>query len=188
MVERTAHDGFVVGSNPTKPKSMEKQKNFKYYKTLRLKSILKKENTICIVSMTRSSTKDWVNFRSIFSSQGIKILQVNNLELVEVLQGSVLANYVTLISGSTAVITMGNNCSYLSLAELQSKITKKALFLGVVVNNKVYLSNSLLKTKHGVSSASKTLLMYSLRKKKTLLTLSKQQKGLLKLACLKKTL
>ena len=182
MAERTAHDGFVVGSNPTKLKTMKKQKNFKNYKTLKIKSIFEKENIICMVSMA----KPLVKIRNSLSAQGIKVLHTSNLDLSEVLQNSVLANYATLVSGSMSIITLEKNSSYLNLTELQLKIMKKTCFLGLVINNKVYLSDSLVKTNRDVNSAAKVILSYSLKKKKTFFALSKQSKAFLKLAHLKK--
>ena len=43
-VERTAHNGFVVGSSPTKPSQQEMDFNLKTYKYFRIKRYLKEIN------------------------------------------------------------------------------------------------------------------------------------------------
>lgn len=161
---------------------MEKQKNFKDYKTLKIKSILKKENIICIVDIT----KPGVELKNTLSALGVRVLRVSNLDLVEVLQSSVLASYAALVSGSTSVITLGKDFSHLNLAELQFKVMKKIVFLSIIINNKAYLLGSLLKTKRSPDSTAKTIFLYSFKKKKSFFTLAKQSKTLLRLASLKK--
>lgn len=153
MVERTAHNGLVVGSNPTKLKK-NKKFNFifkleiiqKNYKIITIKNIFKTENIFFILNSLNQNS-----FEKTFTEQKIQTLNLNfkkisNKLIRVVLKQSVHWNLKVLFSGITCLIKLNLNKINLNKKIIYNKFAILNFGLSSFkLNTKVYCINNLKK-------------------------------------------
>ena len=136
-VERTAHNGLVVGSNPTKPNNIRMKLTIKTYKYLKMKKCFKKANLIYILNTLTEKNE-------IYITQKLKRFEVNHFRLYNalaklMLRESIHQNYISLVTGFVMIA--------LPEARTNQKpqlFTSEILTLnGLKMNNKIYSTKQL---------------------------------------------
>jgi hypothetical protein len=97
MVERTAHNGFVVGSIPTKLKFMELK--LKNYKRIKIKKILKKIKMIFLFHSINENSKKWTLIEQNLFKNKFNYYKMNKSLSNLILKDSIFFNLVKLING-----------------------------------------------------------------------------------------
>lgn len=112
MVERTAHNGFVVGSNPTKPIKYILIKILLYIYINKMKLKLKEFNALKIANHLYNhrlifffqgvnlKTKSWINIEQYFNEKKLKYYQLNNSIAGLYLKNSIFKNITPLINNN----------------------------------------------------------------------------------------
>ena len=131
MVERAAHNGFVVGSIPTKPKYKVKF-TVKTYKHLTLKTYFKKFRFFFLYNTIIQKH----NFKI---TQELKKLEFKYCKLYNtitalIMQNSIYRNYTSLINGLIMIVLPKISMNLNTLAQFNDIVT----LVGIKVNNKLY--------------------------------------------------
>lgn len=143
MVERTAHNGLVVGSSPTKPKIKLIYMKFasKYYKTTKTKNYLKTNNLFFFFSGINQNSSDWIK-----TEQGLKNMQFNyykvfNKTSIKTFNQSIYKNIDPIINSTTFLIKPTSNNIILTKKTLLN--LESFVFLALKVNDKIYSSEQI---------------------------------------------
>ena len=145
VVERTAHNGFVVGSNPTKLiiffviiKMKLKLKNFNYLKTA---NYLYNYKLAFFFQGINLKASPWTIIEHNFSKKKLRYYKLNNSITSFCLKNSIFKNVITLINSTNFLINFENNYNLNNL--FHKLLTLDSLFylLLVRLNNKLYVVN-----------------------------------------------
>lgn len=136
-VERTAHNGFVVGSSPTKPSQQEMDFNLKTYKYFRIKHYLKEINFFFFFQVAPVDNENWIKIEQSFVSHELKYYRILNKLMIVALKSSVFKNVTVLIHGPIVLLNNNNNNTKLTFKELEN-INPLINLLGFRLNNKIY--------------------------------------------------
>ena len=140
MAERTAHNGLVVGSNPTKPiynnKTMKlKLKNFNENKII---NFFKNKPLFFIYQNTTTSCVKWTKTEQKFSKFKLNSSKFQNNLTVLFLNKSIFKNLRPIINGSIVLIDLRQeNKIDLSINQIEN-IDSLFSFLSLKLNNKIY--------------------------------------------------
>ena len=136
MVERAAHNGFVVGSNPTKPKEFIYKVKFciKNYKLLKTKKIFKGIHFFLIYNTTNSSNN--INLNKNLKRFNLEHYKLKNNITKQILKNSLFKNYKFLIKGLVILIFPKTDVNLKKLKTLSTLI-------GIKLNNKIYSINQI---------------------------------------------
>ena len=143
-VERTAHNGFVVGSNPAKP--IEFKMNLKNFKTNKIKYLLKTKKLIYICSYKITKTKDWKLLEQNFINHDLKYYKVSNNILIKVLQKSVFKTMIPLINGPIVLLYLNKVPKNFNFDQLKKNLHPKIEILCGRLCNKLYSETQLKNT------------------------------------------
>lgn len=135
MVERTAHNGSVVGSNPARLIYFM-ELNFKDYKYSQLKKKLKVNQLLLIFNVVYTKNNKTDNSR-VFKN--INLFKVSNKILKRLFTNSIYFNYRFLINNFIMLATVP---SVLNLKEL-IKANYKVVLLGLKFQKKFYTKRQL---------------------------------------------
>ena len=143
MVERTAHNGFVAGSNPAKLKKMNNK--LKTYRLEKLKYYLKKPNLIFFIYIPNSNVKNQLKLEQKLFKNNLKLYNIKNNLTKHVINNSIYSRIDILIKGPLSIITLKNpkkiNINIQKLLNFNSNIS----VLTIKLNKKIY-SNEQIKT------------------------------------------
>ena len=135
MVERTAHNGFVVGSSPTKLSKMKFElKNYRYFKAGKL---LKSNKYVFMYFCPNLNNFDWTKIEQKFSKNGMTYYRVYNTITKRKLGKSIFKHNSFLINGPIIFIFLKENqdASMKQLLEFSEKMS----LLAIKVKNKFYV-------------------------------------------------
>lgn len=142
MVERTAHNGLVAGSNPAKPKMTNK---FKIYQVKKLKSYLKKTDLIFFVYQNNVGATNQLKLEQKLFKNNLRFYKIKNSLIKKVINQSVFLNYSVMFTGPLCIIHFKNlknsNFNFQSLLNINTIVPS----LTIKLNKKIY-SNTQLKT------------------------------------------
>ena len=136
MVERAAHNGFVVGSIPTKPKYKVKF-TVKTYKYLTLKTYFKKFRFFFLYNTTIQ--KNNFKITQELKKLELKYWKLYNTLTVLIMQTSIYRNYTSLINGLVMIVRPNVSMTLNTLAQFNDILT----LVGIKVNNKLYSSKQI---------------------------------------------
>lgn len=142
MVERTAHNGLVVGSNPTKLKMNFDLKSYKVFKT---NTFLKENKYIFIYFCSNFSFEDWIHLERNLHKNGLKYHRIFNRIMVNQLRISVFKNFSFLINGPVLLVGFKSNRGDISLKQCTT-LNPKLNFLGLKIGSKIYTKAQLEKS------------------------------------------
>ena len=142
MVEHIAHDGFVVGSNPTKPKNMELTP--KKHKKTKIKSILKKTKILFLFHSIYENNKRWIKSEQNLFKNNLNFHWLDTSILSLILKNSVFFNLTNLISGSIILLYFKNFSSKKFLIKDFFKISAKLRMTCVIIKKRAYHLKSIL--------------------------------------------
>lgn len=152
MVERIAHNGFVVGSNPTKPifkiiKTFMKL-NSKIYKTTKTKNFIKTTNLFFFFNGNNKKATDWIATERDLKNIHFQYYKIFNKIASKTFNNSIFKNFESTVNGISFFIkpSLSNN----------STIKKHILFnnfefllfklITIKLNNKMYSIKQFNKT------------------------------------------
>ena len=137
MAECTAHNGFVVGSIPTKPNTFYIFMKFelKSYKVLKIKYYLKQNNFFFFFAIASLNLKNWVLIEQALKKSNLKYYRLINTITKKLLKKSIYKNYCLIINS----LTMFVNSKQIT-TELKNWINLENFLslLCVKLNNKMY--------------------------------------------------
>lgn len=148
MVERTAHNGFVVGSNPAKPNYSQpkatlvliKKMKFelKSYKLQKTKSYFKEKPLFFMFNVSNLNSKSWLKTEQVFFNYNLKYYKVYNTLSKKFLEKSIFKNTAVLMNGSICLVDFNKNEDIQINLQKIIKLNPSMPFLGLRLNTKVY--------------------------------------------------
>ena len=118
VVERTAHNGLVAGSNPAKLNYIKFMKlSFKKYKILKIKNYIKTNNLFIFFNGIHQNSTNWIKTEQGLKSRHLSYYKIFNKTSKIIFKKSIYKNTKSLINGLTFFIK----------PEIRSSISKKLL-------------------------------------------------------------
>lgn len=157
MAERTAHNGFVVGSSPAKPKKFMKfeLKDYKFYK---IEKILKESSLLFFYQSSNLNFLNWIyKIEQILRPLNLNYYRVQNTFTKKIIKRSIFLNILSIINSNILLIKPDsiNLLNFKKLLKLSSILT----FLGLKLNNKFY-NLSVLNNLNYISYTKNITLLY----------------------------
>jgi hypothetical protein len=130
VVERTAHNGLVVGSNPTKPrlKYYNEEINSKRYKIIKTKNYLKNNNLFLFFSGINQNSTDWIKIEQKLKNLNLNYYKIFNRTSTQILKNSIFINTEPTINGITFFIKPANSNTTISKKKISNIETLFFLF------------------------------------------------------------
>lgn len=148
MVERTAHNGLVVGSNPTKPKFLFQYKinfmkfNFKDYKIIKTKNFIQKNTIVFFLNGTNKTSSDWILIEQNLTK--FNYYKVFNKVAYKTIKNSIFKNFLSTINGITFLVKPSSTTNNLTKRNVLQKFEPLLFYiLAVKFNNKIYKNKQL---------------------------------------------
>ena len=136
MVERIAHNGFVVGSNPAKLKKFNSMKlKIKNYKYLKVKKYFKNSNFFLIYNGT--NVKKFIKTDQKLKKLNLEYYKVYNTLTKKALNKSIYRNFKPLINGLSIVLKLNKNFTNLTFKDFLD-LDDSLKLVGLKINNKIY--------------------------------------------------
>ena len=102
MVERTAHNGLVVGSSPTKPKNLSLYKmdhNLKKYRVLKIKNSFKNSDLLFFYHSSKIKSNKWMLTEQHSKKIKLEYHQIYNGTAIKTINDSIYLNINQVITG-----------------------------------------------------------------------------------------
>ena len=141
MVERTAHNGLVVGSNPTKPK-INMDFNLKTYKHHKIKTSFQQFNLLFFLHSPFIDNKTSIKTNQKLLKFKLQHYKISNKLFNNTIKNSVFTHLTVLIHASIILVNSSQSITFTQL----TKINPLTL-LGLRLNNKIYSKKQLKKLK-----------------------------------------
>ena len=159
MVERAAHNGFVVGSNPARPKKFyfkfkllytKMYFNLKNYQVLKLKNYFKNKSLFVIFHCAKLNLKGWIKTEQKLKKLNLKYYKPLNKVTLKNLKNSVYSNYSSIINGFILFVSFetnkkDSNETLHNLNELEKNLKPLFINVSLKLNNKFYSPKQLEK-------------------------------------------
>lgn len=160
MVERTAHNGLVTGSNPVKPKMTNNKLSI--YQLKRLKQYLKNTNLIFFFFLTNLNSKNQLKLEQKLFKKNLKLFKIKNTLIKKVLKKSVFVNFSIMVKGPLCIIELKDSKKLLNNFNDLKKLNPSTPLISLKLNKKIYTINQLktittLNYKTNVKVLNKTL-------------------------------
>lgn len=137
MVERTAHNGLVVGSNPTKLK-IKVESIFKIYQKNKTKKYIKSTKLFFFYNGIYKNSDEWILIKQEIKTLNYQYKNMYNKLVCLTLKNSIYFNISSIITGVTFFVKPNNKNQKLTKKTLINKLDSFFL-LGIKLNNKIYL-------------------------------------------------
>ena len=166
MVERTAHNGLVAGSNPAEPTKFnfynKMNKNLKTYKLYKVKTFLKRYPIIIIYHTLNVKEVNWLKINESLEQLNLKCYKLRNKLSKHALKNSVFSNFSVMLNGSLCFVYPKNATKFNGNFKTFSKINKIMPILAIKINKKIYSTTQLsslstLNYKSNISTLNLTL-------------------------------
>lgn len=143
MVERTAHNGFVVGSNPTRPKIFITHMEFelKTYKVFKIKYYLKKNIFFFFYTTTNLDLKNWLPVEQTLKKSNLNYYRLSNTLAIKTIKASIYTNFKQLIHSLTMFVEP--QPTTLLKLKILANLEKVLTLLSIKLNNKIYSMSQL---------------------------------------------
>lgn len=161
MVERTAHNGLVVGSNPTKPKfKIFKMKILpKIYKLNKNKNYIKTNNLLFFLNGTNIKSNDWIKTEQNLKNYNFNYYKIFNRSVLITLNKSIYCNIKSsIISSLILFATPEQNAKILNKKIVNKLELLNFIVLSLSLNNKIYSVITIKKINSFVYYSNKLLL------------------------------
>jgi hypothetical protein len=163
VVERTAHNGFVVGSNPTKLIFYFinfMKLNSKIYKINKTKNLTKTNSLFFIYNGINQKATDWINVEQKLININFKYYKVFNKVALKTFENSIFKNSKFTINSTTFFIKPSLNDinlkKHILINNFESLLFK---LLAIKLNNKIYSIKQLNKT-YSMTYKNNKILLY----------------------------
>ena len=151
MVERAAHDGFVVGSSPTKPiiqtityiVVLEMDFNSKDYQNVKLKNFFKTNGFFLWFHSAKLDLNQWIH-----TEQNLKKLKLNyskalNGITLKLFKESIYKNMSPIVCSFVLFINSNFKTTELQLNSVKKDLKPSFKLIAVKLNNKIYSKSQL---------------------------------------------
>lgn len=147
MVERAAHNGLVVGSNPTKPKKFliynlnKMNTNFKKFKIQKFKKHLQNKEFLLFFQANKLSQKDWLKTEQIFKKIKVKYYKAFNSTTSNTFKRSIYSNYSVIVNNFFIALEPTFKTTVLKKNFINKEIKLLFILLSLKLNDKIYSSD-----------------------------------------------
>ena len=142
MVERAAHNGLVVGSNPARPiliSILIKVKiTPKNYHVKKLKILFKEFPLIFIYQTQNIKNKDWVFLGQKLKQSKINQYQVPKSAIIKMFRSSIYKNFDVSMCSNIVIISLNKDVKSAQLEPLIEKLNTSSVCVAVKLNNQIY--------------------------------------------------
>ena len=147
MVERAAHDGFVVGSSPAKPKFvhiiLEMDFNSKGYQNAKLKNFFKTNGFFLWFHSAKLDLNHWIHIE-----QNLKKLKLNyskalNGITLKLFKNSIYTNVSPVVCSFVLFINPNFKTTEIKLDLIKKDLKPSFKLISVKLNNKIYSTSQL---------------------------------------------
>ena len=141
MVERTAHNGLVVGSNPTKPKKLSYCKmdhNLKKYRVLKIKNNFKNSDLLFFYHSSKIKSNKLVFAEQHFKKIKLNCNQIYNGTTIKTINNSIYSNINQTVSGIITFTKPTFKSTTLQLKTIKNNLEPSFILLFLKLNNKIY--------------------------------------------------
>jgi hypothetical protein len=165
VVERTAHNGLVVGSNPTKPNKKYNNNNkyhmklnIKNYKINKTKNYIKNHNLFLVINGINLKSSEWIFIEQHFKNANFLYYKIFNNAARKIFRNSIYKNNESIINGITVFIKPDKKqiTKNLFLSTFNNLIFD---IISLKLNNKIYNTNQ-LKNLYSLNYKENKLLLY----------------------------
>lgn len=159
MAERTAHNGFDVGSTPTKPSYKFMELTAKSYKTNKIKNYIKTNHIFFLFNGNVLKSYNWIDTEQNLKDMQFEYHKILNKASIKTLDKSIYTQIKTTINGITFFIKPNLKVKSLS-KQLIINNFEQLLFslIAIKLNNKIY-SNKQLKNNYSLTYQTNKLLL-----------------------------
>lgn len=165
MVERAAHDGFVVGSNPARlinyiKYCFDMDFNSKDYQSIKLKRLFKTNDFFFLFHSAKLDLNQWVQTEQNLKKLKLKYFKILNGTTLKLFKGSIYRNLSPVICGFIIFIHSNFKTTKLHFKSVKKNLKPSFELISVKLNNKVYPTSQL----KGLNSFSYRTNMFDLYK------------------------
>ena len=142
MVERTAHNGLVVGSSPTKPKNLSLYKmdhNLKKYRVLKVKNNFKNSDLLFFYHSSKIKSNKWMLTEQHLKKIKLEYNQIYNGTAIKTINKSIYLNIKQIISGVIIFAKPIFKLTTLKLKTVKNDLSPSFILLFLKLNNKIYI-------------------------------------------------
>ena len=145
MVERAAHNGFVVGSNPARPilklltfRHKRMDFNLKNYQIFKLKKYLKKNDFFFLFHSAKLSLNKWTSIEQNLKKLKLEYYKPLNRTTSKIFKSSIFENFSSIIGGFVLFVNSSNKNNELNLKHITKTLKPNFVLISVKLNNKIY--------------------------------------------------
>ena len=144
MVERTAHNGFVVGSNPTGPilkfytVLFNMDFNLKTYQIIKLKKYFKNQSFFLLFHAAKLNETKWTIVKQDLKKLKLKYYKPLNKSTAKTLRYSVYKNFSSNVTGFVLFINSSYKTTRLNLQAIVKSLKPSFVLTSMKLNNKIY--------------------------------------------------
>jgi hypothetical protein len=142
-VERAAHNGFAVGSNPAEPNRINYQFSMKltlkHYKFLKIKNYLKKDKLLLFYNSFDLNSKVWFTLEKFLKSLNLMHYKLHNKITKKVFNQSIYKKFAKCFNGPILFTVFETllNLFFSTFSSQEAVLT----FIGIKINKSFYLFN-----------------------------------------------
>ena len=145
MVERAAHDGFVVGSSPARPIFQfiylplnRMDFNLKNYQRFKLKKYFKNNDFFFVFHSAKLNLNKWTSVEQNLKKLQLKYYKPLNRITSKTLKHSIFKNFSSSIGGFVLFVNSSPENKDLSLKTILKILKSNFVLISVKLNNKIY--------------------------------------------------
>lgn len=149
MVERAAHDGFVVGSNPAGPiyntykYCFIMDFNSKDYQNGKLKKFFKTNDLFFLFHSAKLNLNQWIQVEQNLKKLKLEYAKTLNGTALKLFQNSIYKKLSPIICGFVLFINPKYKTTELQLSPVKKDLKQSFELISVKLNNKVYSTTQL---------------------------------------------
>lgn len=144
-VERAAHNGFVVGSNPARPINCNYPMdfNFKTYQIVKLKEYFKNQSLFFLFHSAKLNLTRWTSTEQNLKKLKLSYYKPLNKTTVKTFKNSIYKNFSSNIAGFILFINSNSKKIELNLPTIVKNLKPSFTLVAIKLNNKVYSTTQL---------------------------------------------
>ena len=148
LVERAAHDGFVVGSNPARPISYIKYYfymdfNSKDYQSIKLKKFFKTNDFFFLFHSGKLNLNQWIQTEQNLKKLKLKYFKILNGPTLKLFKSSIYQNLSPVICSFIIFIHSNFKTTKLQLRSVKKNLKPSFELISIKLNNKIYSTSQL---------------------------------------------
>lgn len=164
MVERAAHDGFDVGSNPARPilnVILKMDFNSKDYQNVKLKKFFKTNDFFFLFHSAKLDLNQWIQTEQSLKKLKLTYTKALNGTTLKLFKDSIYENLRPMVYGFVLFLKASYKTTELNLKPIKKNLKPSFELVSVKLNNKVY-SVSQLKGLNTLSYSKNVFILHKL--------------------------